>query len=210
MKKEIEYANSFDAVYDGNARVLMMGTIPSSGGVKYGFFYMSKVNHFYEYLQKTLQTDNFVKLAKDYRAHYNTPESEMYKERVKRALYRNKIALFDVINNCERTGSADVEITKSENNSADSVKKILYDNPNIKMIFVNSQEVEKRLKKIFGGSFKPLQEIMHVDYKPVTRVLSPSPFCKMTHTEEEILQTWKPIRSFVFPEKSNKHEEMVK
>ena len=81
--KKLVTAKSFNAVYDGNAKILMMGTIPSAGGVKYGFFYMSKVNKFWEYLTKTLKTDNFIQLAEDYRKHYNTESCEEYKEKVK-------------------------------------------------------------------------------------------------------------------------------
>lgn len=195
-KKNIEKVSGFNAVYDGNAKVLIMGTIPSAGGVEYGFYYMSKVNHFWEYLTKTLGTTDFVALANDYRQHYKSDNSEFYKQKVKQALYNNNIALFDVISNCERTGSADNEITASQNNSEESIVKILKDNPNIKMIFVNSFEVEKRLKKIFGGNFAKLQKILDVDYIPVCRILSPSPICRMSHSEEEILQSWKLIKDF--------------
>ena len=196
--KKPENARSFNAVYDGNAKILMMGTIPSAGGVKYGFFYMSKVNKFWEYLTKTLNTDNFVKLADDYRANYNTPNCEHYKNQVKTALYKNNIALFDVINTCQRTGSADNQIISSVNNSYESIKQIILDNPSIKMIFVNSIEVEKRLKQILGkNGIKELQELMKINTLPYTRILSPSPFCRMTYKEEDILKSWAKIKEFM-------------
>ena len=196
--KKLVTAKSFNAVYDGNAKILMMGTIPSAGGVKYGFFYMSKVNKFWEYLTKTLKTDNFVQLAEDYRKHYNTEQCEEYKEKVKNALYKNHIALYDVINTCERTGSADNEIVSSTNNSFESIKKIILDNPSIKMIFVNSIEVEKRLKHILGkNGIKELPQIMGISTRPYTRIISPSPFCRMTYSEEEILKNWSKIKDFL-------------
>ncbi|MBR2468409.1 MAG: hypothetical protein IKB42_05160 [Clostridia bacterium] len=199
MSKNVtENASSFDAVYDGNAKILMMGTIPSAGGVKYGFFYMSKVNNFWKYLTQTLQTDDFVKLANDYRAHYNTDDCEYYKDKVKEALYRNHIALFDVIDTCERVGSADNQILSSKNNSSQSIKKILEDNPNIKQIFVNSYEVEKRLKQIFKEEgIDELQRIMKIDTCPYTRILSPSPMCKRTHSEKEILENWQILKQYL-------------
>ena len=196
--KTLQTAKSFDAVYDGNAKVLIMGTIPSAGGVRYGFFYMSKVNYFWQYLTQTLQTDNFVELANAYREAYNTPQAEECKQNVKQALYKNHIALYDVINTCERVGSADNEIVSSTNNSAQSIFKIIQDNPSIKMIFVNSYEVEKRLKQILGeDGIKKLQQMMNIDTLPYTRILSPSPFCRFTYTEEQILDNWKIIKQYL-------------
>ena len=196
--KTLQTAKSFDAVYDGNAKILMMGTIPSAGGVKYGFFYMSKVNYFWQYLTQTLQTDNFVELANAYREAYNTPQAEVCKQNVKQALYKNHIALYDVINTCERVGSADNEIVSSTNNSAQSIFQIIKDNPSIKMIFVNSYEVEKRLKQILGeDGIKQLQKMMNIDTLPYTRILSPSPFCRFTYSEEQILENWKIIKNYL-------------
>ena len=197
-QKTLQTAKSFDAVYDGNAKILMMGTIPSAGGVKYGFFYMSKVNYFWQYLTQTLQTDNFVELANAYREAYNTPQAEVCKQNVKQALYKNHIALYDVINTCERVGSADNEIVSSTNNSAQSIFQIIKDNPSIKMIFVNSYEVEKRLKQILGeDGIKQLQKMMNIDTLPYTRILSPSPFCRFTYSEEQILENWKIIKNYL-------------
>lgn len=194
----MESVEGFNAVYDGNAKVLIMGTVPSAGGVKYGFFYMSKVNKLYYYLTKVLATDDFVSLANDYRAHYDTDERDYYLDKVKQALYRNNIALFDVIDNCERYGSADNQITKSQNHSAQSIKQILIDNPNIKMIFLNSYEVEKRFKQILGKEgIEEIKKIMNVSYTPYTRILSPSPMCKRTHTESEIIEDWKKIKDYL-------------
>ena len=196
-KKKPEFAKSFNAVYDGNAKILIMGSIPSVGGVKYGFFYMSKVNNFWKYLTRTLNTDNFVELTEQYRKHYNTPDSEYYKENVKNALYKNHIALFDIIESCERVGSADNQILSSKNNSYASIKQILLKNPNIKKIIVNSYEVEKRLKQTLGkNGLAEIKTILKTD-TPIIRILSPSPMCKRTHTEAEILENWKVIKQFL-------------
>ena len=196
--KTTEFAKSFNAVYDGNAKILIMGSIPSAGGVKFGFFYMSKVNKFWEYLTKTLCTDNFVELANQYRDNHDKPTCERYKEQVKQALYKNHIALFDVIESCERVGSADNQILSSTNNSFDSIKQILVDNPNIKKIIVNSYEVEKRLKQILGkNGLDEVKTLLKTD-NPIIRILSPSPMCKRTHTEQEILENWKIIRQFLW------------
>ncbi len=194
----MESVEGFNAVYDGKAKVLMMGTVPSKGGVKYGFFYMSKVNKLYHYLTQVLGTDDFVSLANDYRAHYESEKRDYYLDRVKRALYDNHIALFDVIDSCERYGSADNQITQSSNHSAQSIKQILIDNPEIKMIFLNSYEVEKRFKQIFGKQgIEELKQIMKVSYTPYTRILSPSPMCKRTHSESEIIEDWKKIKQYL-------------
>ncbi len=198
VNKKIESACGFNAVYDGKAKILIMGTIPSAGGVKYGFFYMSKVNKFWEYLTKTLNTNNFNELANNYRKYHNTEDCEKYKDLVKNALYENNIALFDVIDSCDRIGSADNQIISSKNNSADSIIKILQDNPNIKMIFLNSFEVEKRFKQIMGKEgIKTIQKIMGTTETPYIRILSPSPMCRRTHSEQEILENWKIIKKYL-------------
>ena len=188
----------FKPVYDGNAKILIMGTVPSVGGVKYNFFYMSKVNKFWYYLTKTLGTTDFVALANAYRAAYDKGCYNEELNAVKNALYSNGIALYDIIATCERVGSSDSQIISSQNNSSEKIFEIVKANPNLKMIFVNSYEVEKRLRACLKKEgVEKLKELMGVDYEPITRVLSPSPMCFRTHTEEEVLESWKQIKKYL-------------
>ena len=66
------------------------------------------------------------------------------------------------------------------------------------MIFLNSYEVEKRFKQILGKQgIEEIKQIMNVSYTPYTRILSPSPMCKRTHTESEIIEDWKKIKDYL-------------
>ena len=62
-------------------------------------------------------------------------------------LKRNKIALWDVIDTCERKGSLDSEIRNEE---ANDIRQLLKNYPNIKAIFCNGQKSFKNLQKIMG------------------------------------------------------------
>lgn len=63
----------------------------------------------------------------------------------------NRIALWDVIESCERKGSSDTEIKAEIDND---ISQLIEDHPNIKMIFCNGQKSYKNLLKILGKNFK--------------------------------------------------------
>ena len=66
-------------------------------------------------------------------------------------LKRNKVALWDVIESCERKGSLDTEIKDEVDNDT---PQLIENHPNIKIIFCNGQKSYKNLLKILGKSFK--------------------------------------------------------
>jgi hypoxanthine-DNA glycosylase len=73
-----------------------------------------------------------------------------YQERID-LLKENKIALWDVIESCERKGSLDTEIKNEIDNN---IPQLIESHPNIKIIFCNGQKSYKNLLKILGKNFK--------------------------------------------------------
>ena len=95
---------------------------------------------------------------------------------------QNKIALWDVIESCERKGSLDTEIKAEIDND---IPQLIENHSNIKMIFCNGQKSYKNLLKILGKNFKI----------PILVLPSTSPL----HTVkfEEKLESWKMIKDFL-------------
>ena len=95
---------------------------------------------------------------------------------------QNKIALWDVIESCERKGSLDTEIKAEIDND---IPQLIENHPNIKMIFCNGQKSYKNLVKILGKNFKI----------PIVVLPSTSPL----HTVkfEEKLESWKVIIDYL-------------
>lgn len=103
--------------------------------------------------------------------------SEDYETRIS-LIKENNIALWDVIESCERKGSSDTEIKAEIDNN---ISELIENHPKIKMIFCNGQKSYKNLAKILGKNFKI----------PIVVLPSTSPL----HTVkfEEKLLSWKQI-----------------
>ncbi|MNK30224.1 Uracil DNA glycosylase superfamily protein [compost metagenome] len=107
--------------------------------------------------------------------------SEDYEIRIN-LIKQNKIALWDVIESCERKGSLDIEIKSEIDND---ISQLIENQPNIKIIFCNGQKSYKNLLKILGKNFKI----------PIVVLPSTSPL----HTVkfEEKLESWKVIIDYL-------------
>jgi hypoxanthine-DNA glycosylase len=97
-------------------------------------------------------------------------------------LKKSKIAVWDVIDSCERKGSLDTEI-KNENHH--DVLQLLQDFPSIKVIFCNGQK-----------SFKTLGKILPDDLK-IPIIVLPSTSPTYTIPYEKKLQEWLALKSFL-------------
>jgi hypoxanthine-DNA glycosylase len=78
---------------------------------------------------------------------------KIYQDYEKRmnVLKKNHIALWDVIDSCERKGSLDSEI---KNEEANQIEELLEKYPNIKAIFCNGGKSYKNLQKVLGKNFR--------------------------------------------------------
>ena len=85
--------HGFGPVYDGNSGVLILGSFPSVGSRKIAFYYGHPQNRFWRVLSRV----------------FSDPVPDGTEER-KAYLARHKIALWDAVESCEITGSADAAI----------------------------------------------------------------------------------------------------
>lgn len=117
----------FDALYDKNSSILILGSMPSVVSLKYSFYYMHPSNRFWRVMAEIL--DEKMPLTIDDR---------------KRMLLTNSIALWDIVFTCERKGSLDSNIKNEKTND-------LYSIPQIKemKIFINGQTATKLFKKYY-------------------------------------------------------------
>lgn len=112
---------------------------------------------------------------------FDSEFSNDYETRIN-LIKQNNIALWDVIESCERKGSLDTEIKSEIDND---ISQLIENHPNIKIIFCNGQKSYKNLVKILGKNFKI----------PIVVLPSTSPL----HTVkfEEKLESWKVIIDYL-------------
>lgn len=157
--------NSFPPIVDEQSQILILGSVPGVKSLEMQQYYAHPQNQFWKLMfhlfDKSFSLD--------------------YQER-KDLLKENKIALWDVIESCERKGSLDTEIKNEIDNN---IPQLIENYPNIKIIFCNGQKSYKNLIKILGKDFKI----------PIIVLPSTSPL----HTVkfEEKLEKWKIIKDYL-------------
>ena len=109
-------------VYNEESRILILGSFPSVKSREAGFFYGHPQNRFWKVLAQVFQTDVPVTI-----------------EEKKAFLLGHKIAVWDVIGQCEIAGSSDSSI---RNVVPNPIQKIL-DDTKIEQIFVNGKKAEQ-------------------------------------------------------------------
>lgn len=108
--------------------------------------------------------------------------SSEYQEKID-LLNRNKIALWDVIDSCERQGSLDSAI---KNEEANQIRELLQKYPSIEIIFCNGQKSFKNLQRLLGKE----NEI------PVVALPSTSPAYAVMPFNQK-LKEWKKISAYL-------------
>lgn len=136
MEKRIQ---SFDPIVDDQSEILILGSIPGNKSLEMQQYYAHPQNQFWKIIFHVLK-GNF---------------SSDYYERV--AFLKSKhIALWDVIDTCERKGSLDTAIRNEE---ANDIAQLLKNHPNIKAIFCNGQKSFNNMKKILNNSTIPVYSL---------------------------------------------------
>ena len=123
--------HSIAPVFDERSTVLILGSFPSVRSREVGFFYGHPQNRFW----------NVVAAVFNENTPQTTPEKKAF-------LFRNNIALWDVVANCEIQGSSD---SSMRNVTANDLSLILSSAP-IQAIFVNGKTAEKYYKKLIEPS----------------------------------------------------------
>lgn len=117
MKNKVYH--TFDAFYNSDSEILILGSMPSVKSRELGFYYMHPQNRFWKVL--SIVFDEFIGNTIDDKKHF---------------LSKHKIALWDVIDSCEIVGSSDSSI---KNVKANDIKTVL-DKSNIKYIYCTGKK----------------------------------------------------------------------
>jgi hypoxanthine-DNA glycosylase len=157
--------SSFPPIISNDSKILILGSVPGVKSLEMQEYYAHPQNKFWKIIFELFK-ENF---------------SENYLDKIK-ILKKNKIAVWDVIDSCERIGSLDTKIKNEENND---VLQLLKKYSNIKTIFCNGGKSYKNLQKIAGKNF----EI------PIYLLPSTSPL--HTISFEKKLENWKIIKTFL-------------
>jgi len=157
--------NSFPPIVDEHSQILILGSVPGVKSLQMEQYYAHPQNQFWKILFHL----------------FDEAFSLDYQERIN-LLKEKKIALWDVIESCERKGSLDTEIKNEIDNN---IPQLIKNHPNIKIIFCNGQKSYKNLIKILGKNFKI----------PIMVLPSTSPLHTVKY--EEKLGSWKVIKDYL-------------
>lgn len=157
--------NSFPPIVDANSGILILGSMPGAKSLQMQQYYAFPQNQFWRIMFQLFDEE----FSDDYKTRINLIKD-------------NNIALWDVIESCERKGSSDTEIKAEIDNN---ISELIENHPKIKVIFCNGQKSYKNLTKILGKNFKI----------PIIVLPSTSPL----HTVkfEAKLESWKVIKDYL-------------
>lgn len=125
MKSE-RITHAFSPVFDSESRVLVLGTMPSPKSREQGFYYSHPRNRFWPVLAKLFGEEQ--------------PESP---EGKRAFCLRNKIALWDVLAECDIEGASDSSIKNAVPNDFSEI----FETADIKAVFCTGAAAGKLYKK---------------------------------------------------------------
>ena len=118
---------SFAPIASQDASILILGTMPGTKSLELNQYYGHSQNNFWKFMFLIFKED----LSSDY-------------ETKKALLQKNNIAVWDVLQFCDRVGSLDSAI---KNEIANDFETFLEEHPNIKTILFNGQKATAFFKK---------------------------------------------------------------
>jgi len=151
---------AFEPIINKNSTILILGTMPGEKSLKLQQYYGNKGNHFWK-LIFTIYGEGF---TMDYEARIEL-------------LHKHNIALWDVLQYCEREGSLD---SKIRNEIPNNFTAFYSRHPNIKKVFFSSKKAAAYYDKYIAR-----KEGLTYDVLP-----SPSG-ANATATFEQKLDIWK-------------------
>ena len=157
--------SSFPPIISERSKILILGSVPGVKSLEMQQYYAHPQNQFWKII--------FEIFEEDFTADY---------QKRTEIIRKNNIALWDVIDTCEREGSLDTKIRNEEHND---ILKILREHPNIKAVFCNGQKSFKNLKKILGKEAE------------IPALVLPSTSPLHTIPLEKKLAEWKIIKTFL-------------
>jgi TDG/mug DNA glycosylase family protein len=166
---------SFEAVETANARVLILGTLPSVKSLEMGEYYAHPRNCFWWIMGELVGA---------------SPDLA-YADRLRR-LSSSGIALWDVCHAAERTGSSDAKILM-ESVEANDFRRFLGNHPRIELICFNGQPAERLFRR------KVLPMLTEVRPIPQQVLDSTSPACARITREEKLTRWRECLGAFIEP-----------
>ena len=157
---------SFPPIIDESSEILILGSIPGQKSLEKQEYYAHPQNKFWRIIFEL----------------FNEIFTTDYTKKIQ-ILEKHHIALWDVIDTCERKASLDSEIRKEE---ANKIEELLHNYPNIKAIFCNGQKSYKNLQKILSKDF----------HLPIIALPSTSPAHASLRYEEKLL-SWQKIKNYL-------------
>ncbi|MDR1509434.1 MAG: DNA-deoxyinosine glycosylase [Synergistaceae bacterium] len=161
--------DSFEPIVGESPLLLILGTMPSVASLKSGRYYDHERNHFWRLMHVVLEEPEY---------HSD------YAERVV-MLKRRRIALWDVLDSCVRSGSLDRDIREERPND---IPKLVRDCPTIRAICFNGSASEKMYRRYHAEKMKEYD----ISYLLLPSS-SPRPR-KFIRTFEDKLTRWMEIR----------------
>lgn len=158
--------SSFPPIINKDSKIIILGSIPGAKSLEMQQYYAHPQNKFWKIICKI----------------FNEEFTIEYAERIE-IIEKHHIALWDVIDNCERKGSLDSEIRNEE---ANKIGELIQNFPNIKAIFCNGQKSHKNLQKILPKDF----------HLPIVALPSTSPaHASLGYIQK--LESWKIILKYL-------------
>ncbi len=164
IKKKSSRLVGLKPIVNSSSKVLILGSMASVIALKKQEYYGNPLNHFWKILSRLLRT----------------PPPLTYQEKLK-ILSEHHIALWDVVDTCQRKGSSDANICEAKFND---IEGFLKKYPNIQAIFLTGKTV--------AGFFKKSSAKVEI---PVYILPSPSPaFVKPIEWK---VQGWRPLLQYI-------------
>ena len=157
--------SSFPPIIDKTSKILILGSIPGTKSLEKQENYGHPQNKFWKIIFDL----------------FNEEFTENYTDKID-VLIRNHIALWDVLDSCERKGSLDSEI---KNEEANPIMELLEKHEKISAIFCNGGKSFKTLRQILGKKFRI----------PIILLPSTSPLHTISFAEK--LEKWKIIKNYL-------------
>lgn len=163
---------SFDPIVDDDCTKMILGTMPGVASLDKQEYYGHSDNTFWDIIARVFDTTH----------NEDTVENISYKDKAT-LLLKNNIALWDVLQYCDRKGSLDNAI---KNEIKNDFKDFLTQHPKIKTIIFNGQKAEK----YFDSCFKQLTELYGLTLKTL-----PSTSPSHTLNTFKKLKEWRQVLS---------------
>ncbi|MEZ5944486.1 MAG: DNA-deoxyinosine glycosylase [Planctomycetaceae bacterium] len=173
MSETNDYARSFPPSASRDARVLVLGSMPGRRSLAAQEYYAHPRNAFWPIMEEL----------------FGIPRDDPYARRLS-LLRQQKVALWDVLQSCERPGSLDTEIVEASIVPND-FPTFLKQHPRIHTIFFNGGKAEQAFRKYV----RPLRSSTHLEL-PTHRLPSTSP-AHAARTFEEKVEHWRVVAEAV-------------